>query len=257
MPSSYDPAAYVKLTPKEKAKRKADRKEVRRLQKTELRATISRATALGYKPAAIAQHLGISVATVAAHKRAALDNAIKLTPEGIPDMTVPPVGVITTASTPAVRDEALLKRKAYALRKRAIAYADIARFLKVDELQVRIWIRQELARLEDEDLQDVNLVRRQQIEQIEQMMSAIATPAFGIKSDGTRVEPQYEAIDRFIKLLELKAKLLGLNAPQTIDINHRLEVLAFEFGYDADQLKDIARDVLAQRLGTKAIRTGS
>ena len=60
-----------------------------------------------------------------------------------------------------------------------------------------------------------------------------------------------------MKLMDMKAKLLGLNAPQTVDINHRLEVLAFEFGYDIEQLQDIARDVIAQRLGNKALKSGT
>lgn len=229
---------------------KANRKEAQLCKTTELRAAVSRYTAGNMTTRGIAGLLRISEPTVRKYKKESLERLIARTPGGRPLLTAPP-------APPIAKSDAMLIRKAYALRKRMIAYGDIARHLGVPENIVRSWVKMELARLEDEELQDINLVRRLQVEQIDAMMSAIMTPATGKKIDGTRVAPQYEAMDRMMKLMEMKAKLLGLNAPQTVDINHRLEVLAFEFGYDIEQLQDIARDVIAQRLGNKALKSGT
>jgi transposase-like protein len=241
---------YVKLDPKVRQQRKADRKRIREYKYIERRAAISRYTAMGWSTSHIANRLGVSPKIVRKSKAESLARLIARTPGGVPLLTAPP-------RLPTSSEEEQLRKTAFGLRKRSIAYGDIARHLKVEEKQVRSWVRQELARLEDEDLQDVNHARRLQLEQIEAMMAAIMTPATGRRLDGKRVQPQYEAIDRMIKLMEMKAKLLGLNAPQVVDINNRLEIMAIEFSCDLDQLKDIARDVIAQRLGTKSLKSGT
>jgi oligoendopeptidase F len=57
----------------------------------------------------------------------------------------------------------------------------------------------------------------------------------------------YKAMDRAVALMDMRAKLLGLNAPQKIDLEERLVVISKEYKYDIDELKEIAAEVVAAR----------
>jgi hypothetical protein len=141
-------------------------------------------------------------------------------------------------------DEAAFKKRAYELRKRAIPFDEIASILGRSEQECRKAVRSRLQAMETDELADMTLARRMMLEQIDAMIQAITVPATGRDIDGAPTKVVLQAIDRMVKLLDQKAHLLGLNAPQRIDITHRLQSLADQSGYDIEDLRAIATDVI-------------
>jgi hypothetical protein len=77
------------------------------------------------------------------------------------------------------------------------------------------------------------------------MARAVSERATGVRSDGSRTEDiDLKAQENMLKILKQKADLLGLNAPQRVDIEQRIEIIAKEGGYDIQELREIARDVM-------------
>lgn len=257
------------LAAAQRAERRRDRKEreyPKRCYDADLRATISQCRVQGYTLKEIADGFGLSYSSVQHHAKKSMEASMKAAPIPPPAPPAPPSPVSGWSSPVAPLEEPekdekkeaeqKLQRTAFLLRKRAMAWGDIATVLKTDEEIIRKLVHKELIRLENNDVSDVGLLRRMHLEQLDAMMAAIMTKSTGRKANGERVAPDLQAMDRMMKLMEQKAKLLGLNAPQAVDINQRIEILALEFEYDVDELKDIARDVIQKRLGMKALSAG-
>jgi hypothetical protein len=134
----------------------------------------------------------------------------------------------------------------YKLRQRSWSWQQIAKFLEIPVEQVQAYVRQEVQRLGAAELRNVEVARTFQVEQIDAMIAGIYDPATGTSLSGNPVPVKLEAIDRMVKLLDLKAKLLGLNAPTRIDLDARIVVMAQQMGADPDELREIAVDVLSQ-----------
>lgn len=149
-------------------------------------------------------------------------------------------------------DEIAFRKLAFDLRKRALPFSQVAEITGRTEEQCRRAVKHVLRSLEQDELADTALAKRMMLEQIDSMIAAITVPATGRDIDGHAHDVAYEAIDRMLKLLDQKAKLLGLHAPQRVDLNHRIEVLAQETGYDIEELRDIAADVL-KRYQTRSL----
>jgi hypothetical protein len=122
----------------------------------------------------------------------------------------------------------------------------IAEHLGISEEEAVAYAKAEIRRLGQDELLDIDLARRMHIEQIDAMIAAIYDDATGTTKFGDSRPVKYEAIDRMVRLLDAKAKLLGLNAPQKIDIDTRLVVMADQMGADLDELREIAVEVLEQ-----------
>lgn len=137
------------------------------------------------------------------------------------------------------------QREVLNLRKRAIPYEMIAEMLNISEEEAVDLGRSALRSLKRASVEELDLARQLQVEQIEAMIAAIYTQATGQRLDGSSALVDLDAIDRMVKLLDAKAKLLGLNAPQKIDIDARLIVMAREMGAPLEELREIANDVLA------------
>jgi len=135
-------------------------------------------------------------------------------------------------------------RQVLDLRKRALPYDVIAEMLGITEDEATDLGRQALRAIKRATVEELDLARQLQVEQLEAMIAAIYTPATGTDLDGTPQLVSLDAIDRMVKLLDAKAKLLGLNAPTKIDIDARLVVMAEELNADVDELRAIANDVL-------------
>lgn len=226
-----------------------DRYHIRRARDVENRVIVSRLVRLGANLKTIRQETGLSIKRIKRYREVSLNRLIKMTATR---PTLPTVPRKVLSRTPL---EEVLAKKAFELRKRAISYEDIATAIEQPEEKVRDWIREEIQRRDIEDLNETALHRRLELERIDAMMAAIMTPATGIDKHGRSVQVSVNAIDRMIRLMEARAKLLGLHAPQTVDINQRIELLAIQYEYDVDELKDIARDVL-QRRHKKALPPG-
>ena len=142
-------------------------------------------------------------------------------------------------------DPIWLQKEVLNLRKRALPYDLIADHLGISEDEAKRLGKKAISALKQDDVAELDLARRLQIEQLEAMIAAIYAQATGSTIYGDRLPVQLEAIDRMVKLLDAKAKLLGLNAPQRIDIDARLVVMAEHLGADVEELREIANDVLA------------
>lgn len=134
--------------------------------------------------------------------------------------------------------------RAFALRKRQLPFDEIADLTGRTEVECREAVKKRLRELEGDELAETALARRMMLEQIDAMIAAITVPATGRDIDGQPAPVIMEAIDRMVRLLDQKAKLLGLNAPQKIDLSHRIEILAEQSGYDVNELRTITAEVL-------------
>ncbi len=151
-------------------------------------------------------------------------------------------------------DTAAAKKESFELRRRGLPYSEIADLLGVPEATARHYVKEKLRSIQDDELADTELARRMQLEQLEEMIRAIHAPATGRHQDGSYGAPILEAMDRMMKLLAQKAKLLGLDAPQRVDITHRLQLMADESGYDIEELEELAAQVLKELHDQGALR---
>ncbi len=70
------------------------------------------------------------------------------------------------------------------------------------------------------------------------------------------IEGDTRAALTVLKIMDRRAKLLGLYAPVQVDISHRIPELAAEHGVDPDELRaELAFVVAAEPLGTRGSPT--
>jgi hypothetical protein len=147
-------------------------------------------------------------------------------------------------------EEQLLRENCLLLIKAQQPYPVIARALGITVQEARRYVREELRKLEDAELDAADIERRLMVEQLNQMIAAIHPAATGQvfeQGEFVRRPPVLEAVDRMLKLMKQKADLLGLNQVPMIDIRMQLRLMAEEAGYDYDDVEDIARQVIEKR----------
>lgn len=119
--------------------------------------------------------------------------------------------------------------QALMLRHRGASYRDIARQFNIsvstafDDVQAMLV---ELAREPAEN------VREMELERLDSLMFPLFTRV--MSTEHGRL-PDYQAIDRILKIMDRRAKLLGLDAPQKIDITSYIREQAIAEGYDPDE----------------------
>ena len=138
-------------------------------------------------------------------------------------------------------DVLALRRACLHARKRLVPFDQMAEELGISETDARRHTADALRSLSVSETTTADLERRLMVEQLDEMIRAIYDPATDTK------HPILEATDRVLKLLDRKAKLLGLDQVPTLDIMAQLQELAQEGNYDIRELEDIARDVLSRR----------
>lgn len=162
-------------------------------------------------------------------------------------------------------DDPQIQRKAFELRKHAVPFDEIATILS-GEFKTKLAVEtvrgaafNYLRYLNDQESADTELERRMQLEQLDQMIRALTPGATGrnICGSSTGEDVKYEAVDRMIKLLAAKSKLMGLDAPRKIDLEIRLQQLSVSAGYDYEELKEIATEVYTEYERTRALGSGT
>jgi hypothetical protein len=138
-----------------------------------------------------------------------------------------------------------LQKDAFELRTKAYPYHEIAAVLGCSEQEARNAVKTRLHFLEQDELTETSLAKRLHLEQIDLLLRGVMADALG-ENDLDR-PTVYKAMDRAVALMDMRAKLLGLNAPQKIDLEERLVVISKEYKYDIDELKEIAAEVVAAR----------
>lgn len=237
------------------------RKEARYLIQVRLRLGIAMLRNRGYDVGQISRILGVSRKTIEARMDDSLQALQKFDEEqerlrsgerfeedlpgpAYTDPTIPADIPLVSGEILPNPDEYQLGKDAFELRTRAIPYHEIATLLGVSESEARNAVKKRLHFLEQDEMTETSLARRLQLEQIDVMMR-------GIWEDATQHDRDrgvtFSAIDRMVKLMDMKSKLLGLNAPQRVDIEERLTIIAKENNYDVEELKEIAAEVVAAR----------
>lgn len=254
------------LTPGQQRKGRRQRENAAEaLYHAEVRAYIAKRASQGAPPALIAEELSWTKARVReafdislqalrdqdhAHygERFPDDEPMPTPPPGTPRRMLPPPSGknVYTGEVIENPDERAFIHQAFALRKRQLPYDEIAQLTGRTEQECRDAVVTRLRELQHDELADTNTARRMMLEQIDAMIAAITVPATGRDIDGKPAPVVLDAIDRMVKLMDRKAKLLGLDAPQKVDLNHRIAVLSEESGYDLQELQGILKDVLSE-----------
>lgn len=153
---------------------------------------------------------------------------------------------------PARYEDRKFQLEAFRLRRAAVPIPEIADLLKCTEQEAEKAIRIYVDRINTSEINDIEIARRLQVEQIDAAIRAVMPYSTGVDEHNAPHKLDFNAVDRFIRLLEARAKLLGLNTPQQIDIKARLEVIARDGTYELEELLAIYQEVM-QELGPKAL----
>ena len=241
------------------------RQEARALIRARLRYAIAALSSRGYAPKEISRILGVTTKTVEARMEESLQSLQEFDAEQERlrsgerydedfehASSTRPGQHSTSDGVPLVSGEILpnpdlhqLQKDAFDLRTRAVPYHEIADVLGISESEARKAVKNRLHYLESDELTETALARRLQLEQIELLLRSVMADALG--ETGLDRLTVYKAMDRVMSLMETRAKLLGLNAPQKIDLEQRLVSISVEMKYDLDELKEIASEVVASR----------
>lgn len=240
------------------------RKEARELIRIRLRAGIAALRSRGYDATGISRILGVARKTIEARMDESLESLHEFDAEqerlrsgerfeedlppaagSRPRTSVNEHGIqLVTGDILPNPDEYQLQKDAFELRTRALPYHEIAALLGCSEADARNAVKRRAHYLEQDELTETALARRLQLDQIDQMVRNVFPRATAGPSDRSET---YNAINSMVKLLEMKAKLLGLNAPQKVDLESRLIIIAREKKYDIEELKEIAAEVIEAR----------
>lgn len=248
------------LPPEMAGKRRSPKvlhQEAERLQHVEVRAEVIRLrTEEGLSTKQIAKKLGTTRSKVEWYIDWAVEHyneAIKHNPEAVPtkkrrSSKMVLAAALTATSVPVVAapDPALdpeIQKKAFRLRTYSTPIEEIAEALSITSSEAQRAVAYRAEMLNRSELANVDVARRVQLEQIDESLRALLPSATGIDAAGEVHEVHWEAVDRVVKLWDIKAKLLGLNS-QRIDITHRLEAIATEGKYDIEELQTILEEVL-------------
>lgn len=125
--------------------------------------------------------------------------------------------------------------RALQLRIQGMPYYQIAEELGVEEWQATEWVTRQLQGLRGEEVRNADVARQLHLERLDAMMKANWPLALAGKADNAAI---------VLRCMERASKLLGLDAPQKVDITHRLRLMAEQEGLDYEELLAEANDVI-------------
>jgi hypothetical protein len=127
------------------------------------------------------------------------------------------------------------KRRALELRAAGMPYQDIGDELGIDRTTAAHYVAEALERFLGEEVRCADAARQLHLARLEDLLSVRWDKA--MRGDAT-------AAMACLKILERQAKLLGLDAPQRVDIAPRLRLLAEQEGLDPDEVIAEARAII-------------
>ncbi len=125
--------------------------------------------------------------------------------------------------------------QALQLRIQGMPYHQIADELGVEEWQATEWVIHQLQGLRGEEVRNADVARQLHLERLDALMKANWPKALDGKADNAVI---------VLRCMERASKLLGLDAPQKVDITHRLRLMAEAEGLDYDELLAEAQSVI-------------
>lgn len=202
----------------ESKKRKRMRGDLRR-------ATVATMLASGYTNQEIADKLEIAPATVARLVYDGMERVIRM-----PEVE----RIKCDTKKPAVRSDP--EGSALALRIAGWTYDAIGTELNTSAGTVRNWIASELDRLHAMEISALDALRRLQLERVDAMLVGLWDKA---------TAGDVKAVDAVLKLLERQAKLLGMDAPERVDVEHYMRQVADDVGLSEEDKELAVREVTA------------
>lgn len=142
------------------------------------------------------------------------------------------------SSRPAAQVQA---EAVYEARLRGESYRKIAEDLDISASAAMKMFRDQLERLTEDESSNIELIRRTELERLDAMLDKAWAI---IEKGGTNA---LFAIDRVVRLMERRAKYLGLDAPVKVNIEQRLRKVAEEHGLDVDEVLGEVRAILADQ----------
>ena len=128
-----------------------------------------------------------------------------------------------------------MAHRALQLRIQGMPYWQIAEEMGEGEDTVVYWVTAQLQGLRGEEVRNADVARQLHLERLDALMQASWPKALaGNEASATIV----------LRCMERSSKLLGLDAPQKVDITHRLRLLAEAEGLDYQELLAEANDVI-------------
>jgi hypothetical protein len=125
--------------------------------------------------------------------------------------------------------------KALQLRIQGMPYHQIAEELGAEEWQVAEWVTNQLRGLRGEEVRNADVARQLHLERLDALMQANWLKAMEGNADSSTI---------VLRCMERSSKLLGLDAPQKVDITHRLRLMAEQEGLDYEELLAEAQSVI-------------
>jgi hypothetical protein len=136
---------------------------------------------------------------------------------------------------PPPPSEGTQKRRAVDLRAAGTSYPDIADELGVDPTTAFHYVEEAPERFLGEEIRCSDTARKLHVERLRALLQAAWPKAMAGDAN---------AIASCLRIMEREAKLLGLDAPQKVDITQRLRVIAEQEGLDYQELLAEAQDVI-------------
>jgi hypothetical protein len=149
---------------------------------------------------------------------------------------LPEAKIVEAELVPEPRDSELIQQ-IYDLRVRGMSYEKIAQLVNRDRYAVARLYQEEIKRVSAAEIRDTDALRRLEIERLDAMQAQIWSRV---------MQGELEAAAVTLKILERRSKLLGLDAPTKIDMEHRIRVVARELGYDEEEAVQTALQVYKQ-----------
>ncbi len=129
---------------------------------------------------------------------------------------------------PPPAPEGTVRRRALALRMAGTPYPDIAAELGIREDTAIGYVREQVERLRGEEVRRVDVARELELARLDAMQARVWPRA---------VEGDTRAALTVLKIMDRRAKLLGLDAPVKVDVEHRIPDLTAQYGVDPDELR--------------------
>jgi hypothetical protein len=125
--------------------------------------------------------------------------------------------------------------KALQLRIQGMPYWQIAEEMGEGEDTVTYWVTSQLQGLRGEEVRNADVARQLHLARADALMKANWAKA---------MTGDVNAATIVLRCMERSSKLLGLDAPQKVDITHRLRLMAEAEGLDYEELLAEANDVI-------------
>ncbi len=127
------------------------------------------------------------------------------------------------------------RRRALELRKAGWQYDDIAAELGRPHSTIVVWVLDELRRLDADELTHADTARRMELERL----SAIGATYWERACNGDLKSAEF-----YLKIMERRSKLLGLDAAVRANIEDRLREEARRLGLDENDVLAAAEEIL-------------